>query len=310
MYQVTALKRGDAYLEISKGGGVIKRVMVTVNNRKPYQDSDNKPKALYTLVAAADATREADADDVGKLAKIHQGHVYKIVTLNIADHFKDDDAGDTLTYKVTSERPNHAVVAGYKKNGSVIFIDMLQSSSTINDFYIRVTASDGDMSSQPLRIRVQTMDPRRRATTYYVVQHSSNHNFTGLRNDEPVGYRQRMSGTLTFSNAEDGSGAAFNFAGDTDKTEVMTKKPAADDTQQGSYFMIDASGAIDEVIPNDGDGPLANAGVIPFKVTGMGTATVVVKYHGYDAAASEYKDPTMRKLTFTVSRIQEDPKVI
>ena len=91
------------------------------------------------------------------------------------------------------------VVAGYMKNGSAIFVDMLQNDPTINTFNLVVEAKDGGKPGDPKsstkeRLEVETNAPI--AQPYTVVQHADNFNFIKL--DKAVGLRKDTPHSMVF----------------------------------------------------------------------------------------------------------------
>ena len=166
-YKITALKKGDTMIEVYEGTSIVDHIMVDVTNRPPVKKADMNPAIRYTMVA------DLTGDDVSKIPAIHTGYIYK-VAIPVATFFEDPD-GDTLEYELRSSRPSHAVIAGWDKDGTKVFVDVLSSKSKFGTFDIIATAKDKDPKrpgeSAPVRFTVTSADPLSPAQTYYALQH-------------------------------------------------------------------------------------------------------------------------------------------
>ena len=195
-YKVTAIKKGTTTLEVLKDDAVARTIAVTVNNQAPTRNKTALPDVPYQLSVARVGSTPTDDLTAAQSKKLGDVKLYKLViTPNTEvgttddvlfkglDTYFDDADNDKLTFTSAADRTNHVVVAGYMKDGSAIFVDMLQNDPTINTFNLVVEAMDagkpGDpKSSTKERLEVETNKPL--VQEYMVVQHADNYNFIKL----------------------------------------------------------------------------------------------------------------------------------
>ena len=319
-YKVTAVKKGTTTLEVLKDDAVARTIAVTVNNQAPMRNKTTLPVAPYQLAEATVDGVNGVADGGGDLTAAQSkmlGDVklYKLVVPgDPPDEFEglstyfDDADNDTLTFASAADRTNHVVVAGYKKDGNAIFVDMLQKDPTINLFNLVTHAMDAGKPGDPLsstkeRLKVETNKPL--PQEYTVAQHSDNHNFIEL--DKIVGLRKDVDHRMRFE-------GGFTFTGITTiNATTLLEKPADGDM---SYLTINATGAasvgkvLGTTLTDDDDTGVL---ILIFKVTATGAATVTVTYHQFGdhdndtSSDEEYFDPVMRTLRFSVVAVTQKP---
>ena len=110
------------------------------------------------------------------------------------EFFTDADGdGDKLVYSATSSDKSNVVVAALAKNGSAIYVDVLNPIG-IHEFTITisVTDADGESAAEDLAVKVRIAPVLQQ--TYDVLSHPVDHSYPALT----VGYRPGISHILNF----------------------------------------------------------------------------------------------------------------
>ena len=312
---MTGIKKGITTLEVLKDDAIIRTIAVTVNNRAPTRNKTDLPDVPYKLVPASVGALDTNDLTAAQHKLLGEAALYKLVKADITMAFEglttyfEDADNDTLTFTSEADRTNHVVVAGYKKDGSAIFVDMLQNDPTINTFNLVTQASDagkpGDpQSSTKERLEVETNEPL--PQEYMVVQHAENQNFIRL-DKATVGLRQDTVHKLRFV----GGFQFINLIKSGIDDTTLVAKPAAG--SEADYLTLTATGASLSPTPDPlAAGTTVNADLLMgFKVTTTGAATVTVTFHewvpGTGGGDGAYKDPVSRTLRFSVTAITQDP---
>ena len=126
--------------------------------------------------------------------------LYMVSDLDLKDFFDDPDSDDdgTLSFTAKSSNPRDVVVAAYKKNGSKVYVDVLDASN-IHDFKITIGAMDKDGEKAAETVDVTVDIAAVLSQTYTVKQNPVNYNLKAVN----VGYRTGIAHILRFKDATD-----------------------------------------------------------------------------------------------------------
>ena len=323
-WTVTAVAKGEAEVQVYDGAKLVTTYTVTVNNQAPKRNT-TKPATVYLLGdGAAGGFVINDYDPDAKL--------YRVSSLNLSSFFEDPDSGDTLSFTATSSNPRDVVVAAYKKDGSEIYVDVLDASN-IHDFTITIGAMDQDGKKAADTVDVTVDISPVLSQTYTVKQNPVNHNLKAV----DIGYRTGVSHMLRFVHSDNTqTDGGLEFADDFD-TVLAGRSPtvaaarvtdidaapidtdltaaAVNRTQGAAWFNI--TGAIaDAALAVDGtDTHIHN---LSFKLRGSSSTTVTIKYNVITVAANPTATPVvkekvesvMRTVQLNVKRVSEMPVTI
>ena len=304
MWEIKAVNKGKAKVLFYDGSlDQIRVIDVEVNNRAPKPKEKMIPSAPFKLAPLGTGVTPSKIMGAVRVvssttAAVADSNALADRAASFANFFEDDDK-DPLTYTVRSMHPQYAVVAGYKTDGSEIYVDVVNSPTSILKIDLSVTATDGDEIAGPVTVSVE-LPPDVLGQEYPASQ-------SGLDvKDILVGYRPGATHMIT----------GISFPADTllPTAEKVASLPEIDGTDvdvgtERTLVAVSGVKAISIVVPATDDG----AGRVDFTVASVGTAMVTVNEHTATAGengADDYWKAGVSPLKFRVivSRVREEPE--
>ena len=173
MWEIKAVAKGTAsVLFYDATSTLLKTIKVKVNNQAPTIATDKLPTSALELSKlrrrTALAARKTDGIKKAVWVVTLDSGTADVAVENFAtdaaaeapnvvdfgDFFKDADAADKRTVTVKSLHPQYALVAGYKKDGSRVYVDVIDSPTSVLKIDLSVTVTDGTATVGPVTVSV------------------------------------------------------------------------------------------------------------------------------------------------------------
>ena len=315
-YTLTVHQKMSTSLEVYDANQRLQATIeVTVTNRAPKFASELDTNTVYTLAAITEATT-FDADDEKALGGRSESDLYVLQSGGSdvdLDTFFDDPDQDEMTYELRSGRQSHAVVAGVKKDGSAVYVEMIDDAIAHFTIIVKATDDDADnpLSAPELALTVRTMPP---LTNTYVVK-QDNFNLSGLKDGRKVAFRdlaETAKDTLTFE-----GGIQFFKLVNTDANIEYVVDLDLSNARAADYVQIEHSKEIISFSNTAADFATDNTDTtLMFRPLKPGNAWIKITYHEHESGAASTDDAVYKKpprsqtLRFTVAKVVENVVVL